>query len=106
MTSVKVVVQVVNQNYKTNMKTQNKTKKSTFKPTYVVDITECENAQDMLVAFGNAKQKAGCPITDEELDAIIDDKSVMIVLHDICAYEVKDEKKPWYRRLWNWITRK
>lgn len=106
MTSVKVVVQVVNQNYNTNMKTQNKTKKSIFKPAYIVDITKCEDVQDTLIAFGNAKQKAGYPITDEELDAIIDDKSAIIILHDICAYEVKDEKKSWYKRLWNWITRK
>lgn len=87
------------------MKTQKKTiKKSAVKPAYTVDITKCEDAYDMLVAFGETKQKAGYPITDEELDAIIDNNSYTVIIHDTCAYEV--EKKPWYKRFWNWITRK
>jgi len=83
----------------------NKQKKVT-KPSYIVDITKCEDGHDVLLAFAEAKQKAGFPITDEELNAMVDVNSTVVVIHDTCAYEVVKEKKPWYKRLWNWITRK
>lgn len=80
------------------MKTKKSTKK-TFKPTYTVDITNCEDPFDVLVQFGLAKQNAGLPITDDELNAIIDDNAILVVIHDIITKR-EDKKLPWYKRLW------
>jgi hypothetical protein len=80
------------------MKTKKSTKK-TFKPTYTVDITNCEDPFDVLVQFGLAKQNAGLPITDDELNAIIDDNAILVVIHDI-TIKREDKKLPWYKRLW------
>lgn len=78
------------------MKTKKSTKK-TFKPAYTVDITNCKDTFDVLVQFGLAKQKAGLPITDDELDAIIEDNLTIIFMREI--YE-EQKKLPWYKRLW------
>lgn len=77
-------------------------KKNTFKPAYTVDITNCRTVDDMLCEFGLAKQHAGIPITDRELSAIVDKNSVAIiaVVHDTCE---RVERKPWYKRFWNWL---
>lgn len=81
---------------------KNTTKK--IKPAYTVDITKCQDAFDVLCAFGKAKQKAGLPITDLELDAIIDDNKIVMIIQDVCIMEKK--KRPWYKRFWRWLTRK
>ena len=81
------------------MKTKKSTKK-TFEPAYTVDITNCEDPFDILVQFGLAKQKAGFPITDDELSAIIDDNSTLVVVREI-TMECECKKLPWYKRLWN-----
>jgi len=87
------------------MKTTKKTiTKKTVKPVYTVDISNCEDANDILLAFANAKQKAGLPITDEELECLINENSVMIIVENVC--EVKKKKLPWYKLFWNWVTRK
>jgi len=106
---VEIVASVVKPNLnKYNMKNKKMTKKNTFKPAYVVDITKCEDLFDMLLAFGKAKQQAGQPITNEELEAIIDDNSVFVtVVHECqCNCEAKPKKLPWYKRFWRWLTRK
>ena len=85
-----------------------KTKK--FNPAYIVDITNCENDREILCAFGIAKQKAGFAITDDELDAIVNENSIItiientpIVINNTCDCK---KKLPWYKRFWNWLTRK
>ena len=51
------------------MNKKNNTKKS-FKPAYVVDITACNDLYDTALAFAVAKQKAGQPLSDENVDII------------------------------------
>ena len=84
-------------------------KKNTKKvnvPSYTVDLDEIETLEDIPVAWGLAKQRAGLPITDEELTAICkrvcDEFGTKITILE-CKCE---QKQPWYKRLWNWIRRK
>lgn len=87
------------------MKKTTKNTKKTFKPVYTVDITDCVNGTDVLLAFANAKQKAGLPITDDELNAIIEDNSYMIILECV-DHSIREKKPNIFKRFWNWITRK
>ena len=84
-------------------KTNKKTKYS-----YVVDITDCNTVNDVEVAFAIAKQKAGIPLSDSNLDAIINHTVEQVVdgIQDVvivCDCE-KPKKLPWYKRFWNWLT--
>lgn len=91
------------------MKTVKKTKKNT-KPAFVVDITECEDANDMLIEFGYTKQAAGLPITTDELEAIINEAidfaEVCLTVNNVLFCEQKPKKLPWYKRAWNWLRGK
>lgn len=113
----------------TKKETKKATKKAT-KPTMVVDITTATRPVDIYRAFAEAKIKAGEPITMEELkacEAIAVDEVVSAIEYlvdqmnsDTVVYEddklVDDiislidkrfaPKKPWYKRFWNWVTRK
>ena len=101
-----------------HVKMKKQVSKKTIKPTYVVDITKCEDLYDTALAFAVAKQKAGQPLSDENLDIIItkavddfaetlswlgfiDKKNHFIesMPQMICVCEKK--KLPWYKRLWN-----
>ena len=85
-----------------------KNTKKTFKPSYKVDIDKIETLNDIDLAFGLSKQKAGLAISDKELAAICTDvcdhfcpKTTVVICN------CKQEKKlPWYKRFWNWLTRK
>lgn len=88
------------------MKTTNKIKNIKVKPAYTVDLTKCEDAFDVLLAFAYTKQEAGYPLTTDELNAIIEDNSTTIFIREfVCDCEC-EPKKPWYKRFWNWLTRK
>ena len=94
-----------------------------FKPSYIVDITKCEDALDMIVAIAYAKVDANVAITRDELDAVIilsaydlkdyvnemaDKYSEMIIntLNE-CAEKKEPKKKPnIFKRFWNWMTKK
>lgn len=74
------------------------TKTST--PQFYVDLTTAETAEDAAKAFGSAKEAAGIKGNKDWLS----DTSIIIV---IPKEEPKTEgRKPWYKRFWNWITRK
>ena len=112
------------------MKKETKTKKTTKKtvsPKFIVDLTKAETATDVYAQFALAKQEAGLPISNEELNAIMLIAGVMAVdaLGEViskASKEIKIEngeklvfdskghfiiKKPnIFRRFWNWITRK
>lgn len=45
--------------------------KKITKPKFIVDLTKAETYQDVLIEFAIAKTKAGVPITEDELNAII-----------------------------------
>lgn len=89
------------------MKAIKNTKKK-FTPAYTVDITNCTDAFDVLVAFGLAKQSAGLAITDDELQAIVDEFGSTTIINECpVTVHVCECKKhiPWYKRLWNRIKR-
>ena len=95
-----------------------KTKK-TKKPAYIVDLTKCINGDDVKFAFIKARAIAGDKIKPEEFDFIVE-----AVMFDTFAFVIsaetsfikqfinfldkieKPKKLPWYKRAWNWITRK
>lgn len=105
-----------------------KTKKPAFKPVFTVDLTECYDAEEMYEALLTAKFEAKVPFTNYEvgkyceykicqaLDTFIDDlfagHNAVIIdddtikSFDAVKIEITPEKKPWYKRFWNWITRK
>lgn len=83
--------------------------KKTVKPAFTVDLTKCETGFDVLCKFAETKHNAGLPITDAELEALIEKATSEITKQVLCTaivdvYEVK--KMPWYKRFWRWITRK
>lgn len=95
-----------------------KTKK-TKKPAYIVNITKCVNGDDVKFAFIKAKAIAGEKVKPEEFDFIIEtiawdtftfimDAENTFIKDFIKALESveKPKKLPWYKRAWNWITRK
>ena len=78
------------------------------KPAYTVDLTDTYTAEEAKVKFALAKHNARIPLTDDELKTIIaytGDLVPSVCLCNVEVYEVK-EKKPWYKRFWNWLTRK
>ena len=104
-----------------------KNTKKTVKPTYVVDLTDIEGPEDVTIEFIAAKVRAGISITDKEFmytlgygaitafeavenfyfnhtTCIEDDKLAEKLLKEIKKSITK--KTPWYKRFWNWITRK
>lgn len=108
-----------------------KTKKTTIKPDFIVNLTNVESVEDINLAFIEGKIKAAKPISWNEYMMLIDiitdvaanvandmfdaftgfkktnpieiskkefDEIVNIINHT--------QKKPWYKRFWNWLTRK
>ena len=79
------------------MKKNNKT----FASEFYVDLTNAETTEDVVKAFQTAKEAAG--IISENDDWLIDASITIIIPKEEPKVE---EKKPWYKRFWNWITRK
>lgn len=93
------------------------------RPKYVIDMTNAANMNDVIANFIGQKISNGMKLTDSDISTIM---SIVtdIILKDLmpedCSAIVKDggvyrkctaervevkAKKPWYKRLWNWITR-
>lgn len=102
-----------------------KTKKPAFKPVFTVDLTDCYDAEEMYEAFLTAKFEAKVPLTSYEvgkfceykivqaLDSFVDDlfdghNAVVIEGDEIKTFDAVKVtiKQPWYKRFWNWLTRK
>lgn len=103
-----------------------KTIKKTVKvkrPKYVISMLDVANANDVTAYFIGKKISTGMRVTDCDYDTVISiltdalldeilPENGYAVVKDDCVYlrckacrvEEKD-KKPWYKRLWNWITR-
>lgn len=89
--------------------------KKAFKPAYTVNITDCVTANDVAYKFAMAKQNAGLAISDDDLLTIVNHvvDELVEVVNDaleavpsvVCICKC-GKKLPWYKRLWNWITRK
>ena len=68
-----------------------------FKPDFVVDITNAFTLKELNDAFVAAKADA-LSIADVTINDCPSDAHVIIIM--------PAKKKPWYKRFWNWITRK
>lgn len=75
-------------------------KKSKFNPAFVVDLVNDINATDVINAFNDAKAKAEKPVCD-----FSPVPTIVVVTVDAIDVEYK-KHLPWYKRFWNWITRK
>lgn len=71
--------------------------KSTFIPEFYVDLTNAKTTEEVANAFKMAKEAAG--VVDDNKDWLID-ASITIIIPS------EEKKSPWYKRFWNWITRK
>ena len=93
------------------------------RPKYTIDMTNVANVNDITESFIGQKILNGMKLTDSDISTIV---SIVtdIVLEDLmpedCTAIVNDNgtyrkctairvenkvKKPWYKRVWNWITR-
>ena len=93
------------------------------KPKYTIDMADLSNVSDVTAYFIGQKILNGMKLTDSDISTLIS-IVVDIVLEDLvpedCTAIVNDNgiyrkcttirvknkvKKPWYKRVWNWITR-
>lgn len=90
------------------MKTTNK--KITTKPDYIVDVTNCETINDIKLAFAKAKKNAGVPLTDENIDAFVNEAIEQLqpaIFISIGNIDIVEKKKPnIFKRFWNWLRGK
>lgn len=93
------------------------------RPKYVISMLDVANTNDVTEYFISKKISAGMGVTDCDYDTVISiltdalldellPENGCAVVKDDCVYlrckvsKVEEKtKKPWYKRLWNWITR-
>lgn len=93
------------------------------RPKYVISMLDVANVNDVTAYFISKKISACMRMTDCDYytvisiltDALLDEilpENGCAVVKDDCVYlrckasrVEKKVKKPWYKRLWNWITR-
>lgn len=93
------------------------------KPKYVISMLDVADANDVTAYFIGKKISAGMRVTDCDYDTVISiltdalldeilPENGCAVVKDDCVYlrckasKVEEKaKKPWYKRLQNWITR-
>lgn len=106
-----------------------KTNKNT-KPVIVVDLTDIEDYRDVQFEFTRGKAKAGYPLTDQEINAVVaygahlaldtidaflsqfsmqyieltDKKQIKKAIKAIEKL-IKPKKQPWYKHFWNWVKK-
>lgn len=102
------------------------------KYSYVVDLTSVDSCEDIQLEFIKAKALAGVKITEDEFKFIVKygaelafdaiDAGIEALVKSSNYHKIEDDalvqdmlkliekhtkpKKPWYKRLWAWITRK
>lgn len=94
------------------------------KPKYTIDMTKAANMDDVTADFISQKILNGMKLTESDVNTIVsivtdivlenlmpEDCSAIVsdggVYRKCTAVRVDNEvKKPWYKRAWNWITRK
>lgn len=69
----------------------------------IINCVNCETSLDVVNAYIDAKVKAHKPITEDELE-IVENRNPEYVFFPVFFKEVKTT--PWYKRFWNWLTRK
>ena len=100
------------------MKNIKKTKKA-VKPLFIVNITDCNTANDIIVKFAQAKQQVGLALTNTEFEAVVNDRALKNIdvysracfacgyaVGRVFAEEKAQKKQPWYKRFWKWLLRK
>ena len=93
------------------------------RPKYIISMLDVANVDDVTAYFIGQKISAGMRVTDYDYDTVISilkdalldeilPENGCAVVKDDCVYlrckasKVEEKaKKPWYKRLWNWITR-
>lgn len=93
------------------------------RPKYIISMLDVANVDDVTAYFISQKISAGMRITDYDYDTVISiltdalldeilPENGCAVVKDDCVYlrckacKIEEKtKKPWYKRLWNWITR-
>lgn len=93
------------------------------RPKYVISMLDIANANDVTAYFIGKKVSLGMKITDCDYDTIISiftdylldellPENLSAIVNDGGVYRrctavpaEEKVKKPWYKRLWNWITR-
>lgn len=93
------------------------------RPKYIISMLDVANVDDVTAYFISQKISAGMRIADYDYDTVISilkdalldeilPENGYAVVKDDCVYlrckasKVEEKtKKPWYKRLWNWITR-
>ena len=93
------------------------------RPKYVISMLDIANVNDVTAYFIGKKISAGMSITDCDYDTIISiftdylldellPENLSVIVKDGGVYRrctavpaEEKVKKPWYKRLWNWITR-
>lgn len=94
------------------------------KPKYTISMTEAANIDDITADFINQKIMNGMKLTESDVSTIVsivtdivlenlmpEDCSAIVndggVYRKCTAIRIENKvKKPWYKRAWNWITRK
>lgn len=93
------------------------------RPKYTIDMTNAANTNDVTANFISQKISNGMKLTDLDINTIVSivtDAILKDLMPEDCSAIVKDDgvyrkctaervevkaKKPWYKRVWNWITR-
>lgn len=91
---------------KKNTKTVKRTRKAT-KPEFLINTIGCETVNDIYSNYIEEKVRNNVAITLDELDLVKNNAKCTseVVIFMTCECK-KTEKKPWYKRLWNWICGK
>ena len=94
------------------------------KPKYTISMTEAANIDDITADFISQKIMNGMKLTESDVSTIVsivtdivlenlmpEDCSAIVsdggVYRKCTAVRIENKvKKPWYKRAWNWITRK
>ena len=94
------------------------------RPKYTIDMTKAANMDDVTADFLSQKILNGMKLTYDDIctiTSIVTDIILRELMPEDCtaivndggvyrkctAVRIKDKvKKPWYKRAWNWITRK
>lgn len=108
------------------MKTLKKTKKIAKNPEFIVDLTNAETANDIVMEFVAGKVRAGLPISEKELSFAVSHGAQIaieafedfytahstVIENDKLAKDLLkmitkaiEPKKPWYKRFWSWLTK-
>ena len=93
------------------------------RPKYTISMLDVANADDVTAYFIGQKISAGMRMTDCDYDTVISiltdalldellPNNLSAIVRDDGVYRrctavpaEEEAKKPWYKRLWNWITR-